>query len=520
MNQTLLPLAAALAFAFGSTAVHSQSLRAPSQPGDSLVRPVSPAPSLIDDVPLSGLPGAGGASGPSISTRGTVSGSVTQNDNSTRASSTSNLQQQRVRVGSALGVTGAAGSVSAQGTLNGSVVQTLSGSQARTNKELQTVDIGNVTGEVSARDVRANGSVTTSITQTANDDGGQVISALSFGQTVDVGSIRNAGGGSLVSNGVVTGRGVVQSQQGVSLTQQLRVASISGANVQDAISNGLVSGQVTQAAQGPDFGGRLDGQRVLVGVIEDSTAQTVTSNAQLLGDVSQSQTARSGQLVDLGSVRDTAAQSVTTDARLVGNVIQSSQSGSLQSVEIANVERSEGAGTIRTSGLVSGQVNQTAQEGATQQLRVATAFDTAGDITTRGVVLGDVTQDTSRAGGQTVDVASVSNSAGRVDTDATVGAAIVQTRTGNAGTATQRLLIGSVANSSGTVSTRAVVEGSVTQALATNGGNSLQRVEIGSVTGSTGLTARTDVTVNGDLVQTGTNNVGNQTIQIGVVAAN
>lgn len=476
MNQrSLLPLTVALAAEFSGQLAHAQV--APRL-ADGSVRNVAPRPSNVADGRSNTLL-VGETVPNSLLTRASVSGNITQT-----ASQTSQTQvNQTVSIGGASQLTGATGNIRTQGTLVGDLVQSRTGGPNGFS-EAQRLSIGGVVGDVTAQNVDANGSVLTSVSQLGNtSSGGQ------GRQTVDVGGVGNGRGGSITTQGLVTGGGVVQNSRNA-LQQSLSVGSVTSSTLQAAQTSGLVSGQVNQSSSAIGSGESF-AQTIGVGEIQFSQAQFVSTSGTVSGSLSQTQ---SGTSV-----------------------------GASQSVRVGSVANVDTGGNITTQGTATGAVTQSAASGRQQLLVAAVIGGAPSNVNARAVLTGAVSQSSTAfsANEQRIAIGSVEGATGQVTTDATVGASLTQSMTGSANSREQLISITSTESTQGTVTTRALINGSVSQ---TNGSSQSsnpmsQRVVIGSALNTGALNVRTDVTVSGNLSQTANANArGTQSILIGGVS--
>jgi len=409
-----------------------------------------------------------GPAGSSLTTTANVSGSVIQNANDNAALSS----LQTAAIGSANGVTNSSGTLSAQGSLVGTLTQS---SEGTSTTNVQTATIGGLSGSLGANNVQANGAVQANLSQTSNNAG-------SGRQTIDVGGISDSGGGSLVSNGIVSADVTQSVNSGVA--QEVRVGSITGSTVQSALTSGIASGTITQ-----------------------STSTSTAGGANL-------------QRVGVDDIRQASALSVVTHGTLTGAITQGSQGSDAspsQSVEIGSVNGTTNAGSITTNGTLSATVSQTAVHGNQQVLVGSVAGGAPNSAVTNATLAGNVSQVSGNIFTlQKLAVGAVERSTGKVSTDATVDATISQSVTGF-GSGEQTISIASTDASQGDVATKATVSGTITQ---TNGSQNglTQGILIGSAVNTGGAFVRTNATVNGTISQSATARTGtNQNILIGSV---
>lgn len=460
------PIALALSLLFVATAGHAQvaSLRDGTsntvqfseragnllpQLGDGSVRNLEPA-------------------GASLTTRASVSGNITQ----TNQSSGGLRPTQTAAIGGVNNSPNLSGSITTQGSLQGNLGQ-VRNNQASTAP--QNTNIGGVEGSLVVGQANLHGNVSGNLTQEieavrAQDSG--------VGQTIDVGGAGNGfQGNTLTTNGTVISPNIVQFQRGATL-QQIRAASVSGGNVASATTNGLISSTINQQATGFQGGGE--------------------------------------QSVNVGSLVGSQARQVTTNGTLAASVSQDTSGTAVQSVDIGSVSNTDAAGTIVTQGQVLGGVTQRAGAG-TQRLSVASVRGGAPtDANAKGTMTGTVNQSmtTSPTSEQLVSIGSIEGAIGRAQTDAVVGANIDQRLGVAGGSNSQTINIASAINTSGNVNTRAVVNGTLTQN--TSGGGTRQSMNLGSAVG-TSATVRTDVAISGNLSQVSNQSAATQTILIGGV---
>ncbi len=393
----------------------------------------------------------------SLVTRATVVGSVTQ---TSQQITTSSINNQFATIGGAIAIGNPAGSLQTSGTLVGSLVQSRSGSPRGNANELQVVDIGRLSGVIGATNVDANGIVRASVVQSSTG-GGSV-------QTIGVGGIDNARGGSLTTRAIVSGPGITQAARN-STVQELRIGEIATADLRTGETDVVVSAQITQAVDAaPNAEGR--GQRARIGSIQIAQAGFAVARAQVSGGgltQSQSGSGRANQVAEIGNVFDVRNGGfIAARANVSAGLIQSATTGD-QLLRVGSVN-----GGNPTLAIASGTLT-----GNTVQVL------TGGD-----------------GGSQRISVGAIESASGRATTDATVGATLTQTLGGTAAQREQIISIGSAERTTGTVNTRAVVNGSISQTGAPNQATS-QRINIGSVQGSRAQSVSTDVVVRADIVQ-------------------
>ncbi len=474
MRRNLLPLIAALTACFASMQVQAQSA-APGLGADADA--VTRARARISDGSSSTI--TVGESINSLTTRASVSSSIIQ---SSSMPSGESVSRQTASVGGARSLTGATGTISAEGTISGNLLQTRTGSPGGGASE-QLANVGGVAGALTAINVNARGLLSTTLTQ--SHSGG---SRGTGDQTVDIGGVRDSSGGSLTAFGVVSGDGINQNGRN-RVAQELFVGSIADSNLQAATTSGSISGRVQQTTSSGVLGETTDVQRIGVADIRASQAASVTTQGSITGTLTQTQPG-------LGRGQ--------------------------QSVEVGSVSGVEGAGSIVTNGLINGNVVQTLQRGQQRLLVAAVVGGSPDSVNARATLTGDVTQSSTseQLVNQRIAIGSVEAATGHVSTDATVGATISQTMSGNGFGRSQHVEIANAEQTSGFVNARAVVGGSISQSSQTSESNT-QRISIGSVRGTAAAVVTTDATVTGIVTQVNSGRSREtQNILIGGVIAN
>ncbi|MFO1326728.1 MAG: hypothetical protein U1F56_05175 [Rubrivivax sp.] len=443
-------LSAALALAFaGSAACAQLAVRAP--------------------VALQPAAGSG-----SLTTTATVQGSLTQSSKSGAANADT---EQTLVVAGARGASIDGGQASAQATVTGAVTQTRgSGGLVR-----QEIGVAELSGRIAAGTARAEGVVLGSLTQSATSASA---SSLTSTQRIQVGSLADVQGGSIVTRGTVAASGSINQAvvNGFTVSQNVNIADVRDSTLQSAQTNGTLAGNLSQTSTTTDN----FIQRVDIGNVAGSNAGTVVTSGVVTATLSQSLGASADsaplreQTISVGSERFSSAASVRTDAVLAGSVAQSG--GERQFVGVAFV--SDAAGSSASA---------------------------------RAAVDAAIVQTGTARSSQTFNAGGISGSNGTATSDATVSGRVTQTSSARS---SQLVSVAAISSTTGTVSTKAALNGEVTQSARSDNANQL--LSIGSVSGNAARSVTTDVTVTGAIVQNadgGGSGRTPQTIQIGGVTA-
>lgn len=369
---------------------------------------------------------------------------------------------QTLAVGAAVDATIARGAVATKGVASGSVTQTRDSSTAFSSA--QSLTIGSVSGTLDAAQITADGALQGRLTQTSRR-GGPVRG--SEGQRVDIGSVSDAGGGTLAAQGRVLGASTTVTQDHSGQTQLLRVGSISGSTLLSGNASGLLSGEVVQSGNGDSGTNAL--QAIDIGSIGGSQANTVATVGVVDGRITQT--------IVLGADRE-------------------------QRIAVAAVRNADAAGRITAGGTVRGELSQTGTADALVRVG-AVEGGSPGTVSTQGSFSGSaITQTSSSAGLQRVDIAAALAISGQATTQGDVTGRITQNlATVGARSAAQAVSVGSAEGTRGSVTTRALLSGDVAQTSRV-GLSSDQQVLVGSVLNTGALTVRTEATVTGNVTQT------------------
>ncbi len=427
----------------------------------------------------------------SLTTRASVSGSITQSSNQRGGGA-----GQVVSIGGARELrNGLLGSLTTDAAVNGNLTQTRSGFGVTTVGR-QTLDVAGVVGDLRAQNVQARGVVSVDVTQDMRLQSSVAAGTAPPAQTVEVGTVRDAAGGSLQTSGSAVGGSLTQTSQ-IALDQRIAVGTITGGQLQSATTQGTVDATVVQAGTArAGTPGAAGSQRLLVGAIDGSQALSAQTQGTLRGALTQVQQGGLRQSVAIGSISgvDAAGQIEAGGAVAAGSSITQQGSGSNavanlheQTFQVGSV--SGGAPTRATAaGFFQGQALQSMAGGegtSVQRVAIGAVDNATGVVNAGGMVVGDLTQSMTDGisnfarRSQTVSVGSAERTAGTVEARGFLAGSVTQTA--EFSPRAQLVSIGSVRDTSGTVRTDASVVGRITQAA--RGAQENQTVLIGGVLG-------------------------------------